>query len=139
MVYGSSRAAAGRAATGSPISLKRRYRLRRQADFQSVIAGRRVFRGRAIVAMAQPRPQGETRIGVAVSRQLKGAVQRNRARRRLRAVARLRLLSADSPFLSGGIRYDVVLIARPAALELRFRDLEAEAAQLLVSLRTLTP
>ena len=92
-----------------------------------------------MVAVAQPRAKGNSRIGVTVSRQVKGAVLRNRARRRLREVSRLQLLAADSPLVGGGIRYDVVLIARPAALELPFGDLEAEAAQLLVSLSKVTP
>ena len=103
------------------------------------MSGRRVFSGRGMVALAQPRAHGDSRIGVTVSRQVKGAVGRNRARRRLRELSRLCLLAADSPLLAGGIRYDVVLIARPAALELPFKDLEAEAAQLLVSLSKMTP
>ncbi|HKC20477.1 MAG TPA: ribonuclease P protein component, partial [Candidatus Dormibacteraeota bacterium] len=71
--------------------------------------------------------QADVRVGVTVSRAIKGAVERNRARRRLREAVRLRLLSADSPARRGGIRYDVILIARPATLEVPFADLKAEA------------
>jgi hypothetical protein len=45
----------------------------------------------------------------------------------MRELARVSLLGADSPLTGVGIRYDVVLIARPAALEVPFADLVAEA------------
>jgi len=76
-----------------------------------------------------PTSHDEGRVGVTVSRQLRSAVARNRARRRLREVARLTLLNPDSGSRQGGIRYDVVLIARPAALTLRFADLKEETEQ----------
>ena len=106
--------------------MKRRFRLRRDGDFQSVLKGRRIYAGQSLVAFSRPSPSGNTRIGVAVSRQLKGSVRRNRARRRLREAARLRLIPHDSDDASPGIPYDVVLIARPAALTLSTADLESE-------------
>ena len=53
----------------------------------------------------------------------------------MRELARLKLLGPDSPLRSMGIRYDVVLIARPAALDVPFADLsaETEAAALRLS------
>lgn len=72
---------------------------------------------------------GTTRLGVAVSRQIKGSVGRNRARRRLREAGRLAFLTELSDWmgLNSGITFDVVLIARPAALNLPFDDLLGEA------------
>jgi ribonuclease P protein component len=119
--------------------VKRRYRLRRQAEFQAVIAGKRVYSGRALVAFAVPSSGERNRVGVTVSRALKSSVQRNRARRRLRELARVILLSSDSPLASLGIRYDVVLIARPAALEISFADLSEEAAQAALRLSKPNP
>ena len=75
-----------------------------------------------------PNQAAQHRVGVTVSRAVKGAVDRNRARRRLREISRLTVLGADSPLRKVGIRYDVVLIARPAALEVSFADLKAEAS-----------
>ena len=117
--------------------MKRRYRLRRQGEFQAAIGGKRVFSGRSLVAFAVPSSGEENRIGVTVSRALKGSVKRNRARRRLRELARLELLGPDSPLLGLGIRYDVVLIARPAALEVSFEDLLAETEQAALRLSQL--
>jgi ribonuclease P protein component len=108
--------------------MKRRSRLRRRSDFQSAISGRRFHSGRALVGFAVPSDGADNRIGVTVSRTVKGAAARNLARRRLREVARIHLLGPDSPLQQVGIRYDVVLIARPAALEASFADLQAEAS-----------
>lgn len=96
--------------------------------------GRRFHEGRGLVGLAIPSEakeagEGPVRIGVTVSRNVKGAAERNRVRRRLREAARAEMLADDSPLRQGGIRYDVVLIARPAALEMSFADLRAEASQ----------
>jgi ribonuclease P protein component len=118
--------------------VKRRLRLRRHADFQAATAGgRRIYSGRALVALAIPSPGVENRIGVTVSRAIKGSVDRNRARRRLREVSRTELLGGDSPLSRLGIRYDVVLIARPGALEISYADLKAEASQAALRLARL--
>jgi ribonuclease P protein component len=109
--------------------MERRFRLRRKADFDAVMRGKRVYSGRSLVALVAPAQGPEMRVGVTVSRRLKGAVQRNRARRRLREAARESLFPRDSGAARRGIRYDVVLIARPAALTLRFADLKEEAEQ----------
>jgi ribonuclease P protein component len=101
------------------------------------MGGKRIFSGRTLVAFAVPSSGGENRIGVTVSRAVKGSVRRNRVRRRLRELARLKLLGPDSPLSSLGIRYDVVLIARLAALEGSFDDLSAETEQAAVRLSKL--
>jgi ribonuclease P protein component len=117
--------------------MKRRTRLRRHSDFQAAMGGKRFYSGRAMVAFAVPSREEQSRVGVAVSRTLKRAVDRNRARRRMRELARLILLGADSPLTGVGIRYDVVLIARPAALEIAFAELVTEAQQAALRLSKL--
>jgi len=102
-----------------------------------VIGGKRIYSGRALVVFAVPVAAAQSRVGVTVSRNVKGSVNRNRARRRLREVARKRLLGPDSPLHRVGIRYDVVLIARPAALELSFADLENDLEQAALRLSKL--
>lgn len=108
--------------------MKKRYRLARQRDFQSTMTGARLHAGRGLVGFATRRQQPGSRVGVAVSRKLRGSVVRNRARRRVREVVRLCLLAPDSALATLGNGYDVVLIARPAALELSFSLLQAEAS-----------
>ena len=117
--------------------MKRRIRLRRHGDFQAAINGQRFYSGRLLVAVAVPSEREESRVGVTVSRALKGSVDRNRARRRLRELARRKLFGVDSPLTGVGIRYDVVLIARPAALDVAFADLVAEVEQAALRLSKL--
>ena len=109
--------------------MKRRARLRQRSEFQAALAGRRFHQGRALIGFAVPADRSENRVGVTVSRAIKGSVERNRVRRRLRELARTNLLGPDSPLRGVGIRYDVVLIARPPALDMSFADLRAEASQ----------
>jgi ribonuclease P protein component len=109
--------------------VKKRFRLRRRADFQRAMAAGRVFAGPTIVAFASPKPppgRSGPRIGVTVSRRLPSAVVRNRARRRVREAVRLELQTEDSALLAGGITVDVVLIARPPALTIDFQQLRRE-------------
>jgi ribonuclease P protein component len=99
-------------------------RLRRRGEIQVVLRSRRVLVGPAMVAYARPSgSDGRLRVAVAVSRNVKGAVRRNRARRRLREAARAGLLGGGSDAGDLGIRYDVVVIARPAALDMPFTEL----------------
>jgi ribonuclease P protein component len=119
--------------------VKRRIRLRRQGDFQAAISGKRFYSGKALVAFAVPSELDHNRVGVTASRAFKGSVDRNRARRRLRELARVSLLGSDSPLSSVGIRYDVVLIARPAALDVPFAELVVEAKQAALRLSKLDP
>jgi ribonuclease P protein component len=139
--------AAARAASAWPrpgartahLKIESRDRLRSRSAFQSAVTGKRFHSGRALVGFAVPTDGARSRVGVTVSKAVKGSVERNRARRRLREVARLELLGSDSPPARGGIRYDVVLIARPAALELSFADLRAEASLAALRLAKFTP
>jgi ribonuclease P protein component len=123
--------------------VKHRFRLRRRQDFDRVMRAQRVFAGRALVAFARPGPAGQWRVGVTVSRRLRGAVRRNRLRRRLREAARAGLLQAlGAPAELGPAElegYDVVLIGRPAAEELPLAVLAEEAARVRARLERVSP
>jgi ribonuclease P protein component len=89
--------------------VKRRYRLSRSRDFDTVFRKGRSVSSRYLVLYAFPRETegGEgPRLGLAVSRRLGGAVERNRLKRRLRAAFdEVRERLQDD--------HDYVLIARP--------------------------
>ena len=63
------------------------------------------------------------RVGFTVGKVLGGAVERNRIRRRMRAVVRRRLANLSRPV-------DVVLHPRKAVLDMEFSRLDAEIEQL---------
>ena len=103
--------------------LPRTARLRQAKDIQAVFqAGRREER-RAFVLLWVPRP-GSGRTGFVVSRQIRGAVRRNRARRRLREA--YRTLGSRR-----AIGIDAVFVARAGALRTAIADLQADMQQAL--------
>jgi ribonuclease P protein component len=93
--------------------LTRRHRLSRSRDFDAVYRQGRSVSTRYLVLYAFPReedPEGEPRLGLAVSRQLGGSVDRNRLKRRLRAAWE----ELGSTSRAG---HDYVLVARPGLTE----------------------
>lgn len=95
-------------------------RLKRRAEFlRAAREGRKVGRG-AIVVQALPRDDTATRLGFTATKKIGNAVVRNRAKRRLRAMARLVLEADPAP------GWDLVLIARDATVTCTFPTLRAE-------------
>jgi ribonuclease P protein component len=90
--------------------MKRRHRLSRSRDFDAVYRHGRSTATRYLVLYSFPREEGGNgdgpRLGLAVSRQLGGAVERGRLKRRLRAA--FHEVAEDLPG-----DHDYVLIARP--------------------------
>ncbi len=106
-------------------------RLQKRPDFLRAQKGiRRSSAGLTLEICATPEPvarDGRFRLGFTASRKVGGAVQRNRAKRRLRAAAQ-----AILP-LQAHERTDYVLIARPATLTRPFEDLLKDLAQTLAA------
>ena len=117
-------------------------RLKRRAEFLQVAAANRkwVAPGLILQVRRQPEPHASPteaaapaataeaiRVGFTASRKVGNAVARNRARRRLRAVAREVLGHAEPG-------NDFVLIARPATVE---RDYQALVGDLVAGLKRL--
>ena len=104
----------------------RRERLSGGAEFQALFQqGKRIDRASLIVLWRNadvPR-----RVGFAVSRQVRGAVLRNRARRRLREAYRATRHSAPE-------RAAFVIIGRPAALNVDFKALVSDLRDALQSI-----
>lgn len=74
-----------------PERLPHSHRLTREREFAAVKAGGTAFRGRCSLLLVLPRPGEPTLIGfIASKKSVGGAVQRNRARRRLREIVRRR-------------------------------------------------
>ena len=121
-------------------------RLKRRAEFLQVAAANRkwVAPGLILQVRRQPTPDFKSddapraarqkpvrepvRVGFTASRKVGNAVQRNRARRRLRAVAQQVLEQHAEPGT------DFVLIARPATIE---RDYQALVGDLVAGLKRL--
>jgi ribonuclease P protein component len=100
--------------------------LKKRPDFLRVAKGRR-WHGSGMVVQFAPRPMGDGKIGVGytASRKVGGAVVRNRAKRRLRA------LVAELVPETATVNVDMVLIARAQTAVLPFASLRADLAAAL--------
>lgn len=123
---GASDARAGGARSGRP------NRLPQRADFLRLTASRRKLATPAFLLQAAEAPTDRRhpplRIGFTASKRIGNAVERNRARRRLRALA--------AGVMTEGARpdWDYVLVARPAALKRSFADMQADLTRALARL-----
>lgn len=103
-------------------------RLRKHADFQIVYQeGKKRFSGNVTIFYRERQDDAGPRIGFTVGKVLGGAVERNRIRRRLRAVAGRRLSQLAGPV-------DVVMHPRKSVLNLEFAKLDSEVEQLFAAI-----
>ena len=109
-------------------------KLTRRPEFLHVAGKGRRWVGPGLVLQALRRfdsaiPETAIRFGLTASRKVGGAVQRNRARRRLRVLARELLPAQGQP------GYDYVLIARTATIDRPFDALRGDLEKGLRHLR----
>ena len=97
-------------------------RLRRRGEFTGVFDQGTKKHGRLMSVFVLARSQGNPRIGIAASKKLGGAVDRNLAKRRMREVFRL----AASP-----VGVDIVVIPRRELLAAPFESVQREFASLV--------
>jgi ribonuclease P protein component len=110
----------------------RDHRLRSSRDFARVKTLGRPFRGRHCVAVVYAAPGEPTRVGFVASRRGVGnAVQRNRARRRLREIVRRRWVRVPQT------GYLMMFVAYRSALTALHQDLASDVERVLVSAGTL--
>lgn len=105
-----------------PARFPRSARLRRRGEFTGVFDRGTKRHGRLMTVVALATASSAPRIGIAASRKLGGAVDRNRAKRRLREVFRQAAVS---------VPVDVVVIPRRELLDAPFDLVAQELAGLV--------
>lgn len=103
-------------------------RLRKRADFVAAAGGIKIPAATFVLQAHDRKDRGPVRVGFTVSRKVGNAVERNRVRRRLREVVRLK--SADA--LRAG--HDYVLIGRRPALSVEFAQIAADYERAIAKL-----
>jgi ribonuclease P protein component len=93
--------------------------IRRREDFQEVYDRGSRQSARLMTVFILPRPHGVTRLGIAATRKLGGAVVRNRAKRLIREIFRRHI---HPPGL------DIVVVPRAGLLDAPWQVIEAEYA-----------
>jgi ribonuclease P protein component len=96
---------------------RRDERIRRRTEFQQVYEHGARIHGRFSTIFALPNQQARGRLGIAATKKLGGAVQRNRAKRLIREIFRHNKIAAG---------FDVVVVPRRELLETSLTDLEAD-------------
>ena len=124
-------AAVRRAASGArDVQPDRRFRrhqhIRQRADFQQVYDRGRKHQGRYMIVFTLPRVGHPTRLGIAATRKMGIAVERNRAKRLVRELFR------HHPAPAG---FDIVVVPRRPLVSADFASLEAEYVATLGRLR----
>lgn len=119
------------------VRLEPRVRLRARAEFTSVQQrGRRVSTTHMTV-LALPNALDHDRLGVIASRKLGGAVLRNRAKRRVRAL--FRELEPDTIKTRGHHSLDLVIIPRRELVAAPYADLQMQLSSALARLDRTRP
>ena len=97
-------------------------RIRRRPEFERIYKAGAKIHGRLMTIFVMANGTDQPRLGVAATRKLGSAVERNRAKRRARELFRRRRKV-------GGL--DIVIVPRREMLDAPFANLEAEYATLL--------
>jgi ribonuclease P protein component len=103
--------------------VKRRFRLTRSTDFTRVRRTGKSYAHPLVVLIVKPSEMDQIRVGISASHAVGNAVNRNRAKRRIRACVDIIL-----PDLKPG--WDVVILARAPSREAPFEDLLTSLRQL---------
>jgi ribonuclease P protein component len=106
-------------------------RLKQRADFVAAAGALKVPSAGFVLQARDRSDQAPARIGFTVSRKVGNAVERNRVRRRLRELARLKSGDALRP------GHDYVLVGRRAALSAAFSDLAADYDRAISRIHTM--
>lgn len=104
--------------------MKRRYRLRKNADFQRVRRFGQSEANKFVVLIKLPNTLNHSRFGFAVSKRIGKAVVRNKTKRRMREATRLQLLEIETG-------WDVLFIARKPIAQANYQEIAQAITQLL--------
>jgi ribonuclease P protein component len=104
--------------------MKRKFRLRKSADFKRVRRLGKSYAHPFLVLIKHPNQEGISRFGVAAGRSIGNAVERNRAKRRLREIIRPRISRIT-------VGWDIVFLARHSIHNATHAELQVALDELI--------
>lgn len=105
--------------------LPKENRLKKEKEFEAVFKGGRTFKGEYIFLRCLANGTDKTKVGFVTSKKVsKLATERNKVKRRMREIVRIR---------KGEIRdgLSIIVIALPRAIDAGYGDLEKDIANIL--------
>lgn len=106
------------------LNVKKRYRIQKNEQFRAIRSQGRSYSNELVVVCALKNSLTYSRFGFSVSRRVGNAVVRNRIKRRLREVMRLRMNQVQPG-------WDLVFIARYPIRNATYQQIDAACARLL--------
>jgi ribonuclease P protein component len=104
--------------------MKRKFRLRSSTDFKRVRRLGKSYAHPLVVLIKHPNQAGLSRFGVAAGRSIGNAVQRNRAKRRIREIIRKQLATIQPG-------WDIIFLARESINTASHASLQEAIDQLM--------
>jgi ribonuclease P protein component len=105
-------------------SFEKKDRIRKRGQYLNIYQGGGRLHSKNFTVIRSPNPSGEKRLGVAISKRVGNAVQRNRSKRLIREFFRL-----NRDGLPGS--QDMVIIAKKDVSSLKYQDVCLELTNLL--------
>ena len=104
--------------------MKKEYRVRKNEEFNAIIAKRRSVASGRFVIYSRKKELEHCRVGISVSKKLGNAVERNRCKRIIRAAYR-----NVSPLIKGN--WDFIFVSRTKTKYLKSTDIEKILTEIL--------
>ena len=98
--------------------MEKKYRLRKNMEFRRVYNGGKSYWNRNLILYVRKNDLENSRIGITITKKIGNAVVRNRIRRRMKEIIRLKL---------GNIKpgYDLIIIPKKNVQDISYKDLES--------------
>jgi len=109
--------------------LPKENRLKKEKEFEAVFKGGRTFKGSCVFLKYLANGTDKTKIGFVVSKKVsKSAVVRNKAKRRMREIVRLRKKE-----IKEGL--SIIIVALPPIKDAEYKEIERDIAGLLEKIK----